>query len=145
MGKTFLKNYYFETTIYKAERIRLFIIRLGLNVALTDQIRSYYETKGTMHTWWTKKGRGKGNDMKSTATTKNKPIKLKKEKQQLILVWSLAYNLSDLSGPTRNMHVPDVVAYKIIETHNSPYNCGEIKYLSLISQFRKYLNFVALF
>ncbi len=48
----------------------------------------------------------------------------KKEKKQLIFVWSLAYNLSDLSGPTRNIKVPADLACKIII---STYICTIIK------------------
>ena len=61
-----------------------------------------------------------GNDRKRTATTK---IKTTKEgKKQFILVWYLAYNLSDLSDPTRNMKVPADLACKINETHKPPYH-----------------------
>ena len=41
----------------------------------------------------------------------------KKEKKQLIFVWSLSYNMSDLSGPTTNKNVTANLACKIIETH----------------------------
>ena len=44
----------------------------------------------------------------------------KKGKKQFIFVWSLAYNLSTLSGPTRNMKVPADLACNINETHNPP-------------------------
>ena len=43
--------------------------------------------------------------MKRTATTKNKHMSTKKGMMQLIFVWSLDYNLSDLSDPTRNMKI----------------------------------------
>ena len=47
----------------------------------------------------------------------------KREKKQLIFVWSLAYNLSDLSGPTtRQMKVPAELACKINETHKPLYH-----------------------
>ena len=45
-----------------------------------------------------------------------------KGKKQLIFVWSIVYNLSDLSGPTRNMKVPADIACKINKTHKPPYH-----------------------
>ena len=39
-----------------------------------------------------------------------------------MFVRSLAYNLSDLSGPIRNMKVPADIACKINETHKPPYH-----------------------
>ncbi len=81
------------------------IIRLGLNVALTHQNRSYRDSET--------KGNRKGNREGETTGRGQRQLKIntpKKEKKQLIFVWSLAYNLSDLSGPTRNMKVPDDLA-----------------------------------
>ena len=46
----------------------------------------------------------------------------KKGKKQLIFVWPLAYKLSDLSGPTRNMNVSVDLACKNNETHKPPYH-----------------------
>ena len=34
-----------------------------------------------------------------------------------MFVWSLAYNMSELSGPTRNMKILVGIPCKIIETH----------------------------
>ena len=67
----------------------------------------------------------KGNREGETTGRGQRQLKInitKKEKKQLIFVWSLAYNLSDLSGPTRNMKVPADLACKIIETHKPPYH-----------------------
>ena len=44
----------------------------------------------------------------------------KKGKKQLIFIGCLAYNMSDLSGPTRNMQFPVVLACKINKTHKPP-------------------------
>ena len=52
----------------------------------------------------------------------NNKINITKKEKQLIFVWSLAYNLSGLGGPTRNMKVPADLACKIIETHKPPYH-----------------------
>ena len=38
----------------------------------------------------------------------------------MFVVWSLAYNLSDLSVPTRNMRVPVGIGCKIIEIRKTP-------------------------
>ena len=43
-------------------------------------------------------------------------------KKLLIFVWSLAYNLSDFSGPTRNMKVPADIACRINKIHKPPYH-----------------------
>ena len=93
---------------------------MGLNVALTRQNRSYRdsETKENAEAQKRKQrggATGRGQRQLKINTTK-------KGKKQLIFVWSLAYNLSDLSGPTRNMKVPADIACKIIETHKPPYH-----------------------
>ena len=102
------------TNQHNCVRFKTFIfllIRLGLNVALTHQNMSYRdsETKENVETQ-KRKQRG-GNDRKRTT---------KKGKKQLIFVWFLVYNLSDLSGPTRNMKIPADLACKIKEIHKPP-------------------------
>ena len=92
-------------------------IWLGLNVALTHQKRSYRDRETTEYVEAQKRKQRLGNDRKRTATTKNIT---KRGKKHLIFVWSLAYNLSDLSGPTRNMKVQADLACQIIETHKPP-------------------------
>ena len=77
---------------------------MELNVVLTHIIRSYRDsnTKENVDTQ-KRKPRG-GNDRKRAATTKIKNT-TKKGKKPLICVWSLAYILSDLRGPTSNMEM----------------------------------------
>ena len=89
----------------------IILIRLGFNVALTHHIMSYRdsETKAIMRN---QKGTERGKRWEKT----EKALK-KKRKKQLFFVWSLAYKLSDLGGPTMNTKVPAGVACKIVETH----------------------------
>ena len=88
---------------------------MGGRVTLIHQNRSYRdrETKGKVEEYeWKQRGRwGWGEQQLKINITK-------KEKKQLIFVWSLAYNLSNLSGPTRNIKVPVNLACQTNKTHN---------------------------
>ena len=92
--------------------------RLGLNVALTHQNRSYRDSE-TKKTQRHRKGNREG-ETTGRGQLQLKINETKKVKKQLIFFWSLAYNMSDLSGPTRNMKVPADIACKINETHKPP-------------------------
>ena len=101
---------------------------MGLNVVLTHQNRSYRdsETKENVYCRGTEKDGSREGETTGRGQQQLKINTTKKEKKQLIFVWFLAYNLSDLSGPTRNMKVPSDIACKINETHKPPTtNTGE--------------------
>ena len=93
--------------INKTEVIwRVIIIKLGLNVALTQQIVSYCDSIK-------EKEEREGATIRIDSDTKLK-------RKQLLFVWSLAYNMSNLSDPFRNMRYPVGLACKIIKTHKPP-------------------------
>ena len=78
---------------------------IGLNVALTHQNRSYRDSetnKTQRHRKGSREGETKGRGQRQLKINTTTKIEFNK---QLIFVWYLAYNMSDMSGPTRNMKV----------------------------------------
>ena len=93
----------------------IFFIRLDL----THQIRSYRDSKNKEIKDKSEKEAERGSNFIGRRQWQLK-IQIKKEKNQLLFVWSLSYNLSDFSSFTMNIKVPAIIAYKIIETHKPP-------------------------
>ena len=88
-------------------------IRLGIDIALTHHTpeqRNHRKCEKLERIKEAREGETKGRGQQQLKINKTK-----KEKKQLLFVWTLTYNLSNFSGSTRNMKVPASIACKIIE------------------------------